>query len=1184
MKRLKKTLCAVLSAALLAGLVPVPGVGADPLPAETVKFATMSDLHFYPQSMTGGGCDAWMKYCRSDCKQYEESEAIIDTALDTLRARARTEGVQYLLLPGDLTRYSEKQAHVELAEKLRRFEADTGVPVIVTDGNHDINCDKAVTFENGYKEAAPAITPQEFYDVYADLGYDLADSFYAIEDGEVPAVQNALSYTVQLGDRTQLIVVDSCKYSFEGAAKDQTDGMISDDCMAWILERADAAAAQGKESLLMIHHSMAAHMKCEPSVTVAFVLDDYLQRAETLADHNVHYALTGHLHIPDTAQVVNDNGETLTDVQTCALTSFPNQYRENVLTVTADGASSMTSDEVDFDAAAPFVYKGKTYAKGGFVKEGFGLCFGGPLDDNDGVASLTGFVKGLYDNYAAGILKEIAASGGLLAYLKTLNIDLRAIIGGFLSPYIGDGVKVGGKTVLSVDNIMWFLEDLAGQIDDLIADPDALWQALEPAIRKLANLKMSDRPVDPAVKAAIGVGGDRAYGTLEDLVFSVVYYWTTGNEPAYGTDALIASAVERLREPITDTTGFSLSAQLIDIIYNDIVNGVLLSKLHIRLNTLFGATNVGKAFGEQINGFVTRFLHGDTSYLNLIDTFFSLGALDDASLYDLLDRVLLQKYWNVARDEALNATVADFLLDFSTDDQPQPAGDYGRTYTNAPQVPEATRENFRIPTMITVTPGETPDAANVSWYTKYSIAESDVEIGGATFTGAVETAEETVLRHYPGIDLGFAGFLGLTFPMVRHTAHITGLAPGETCTFRVGSAARGWWSDEGTIEAPDGSRDVTFIHVSDQQCNNEAQYAESWANTLTQAFRLYPDAKFVADTGNATPAGMHVHQWQWMLDTARDTLTQTRLLPAAGKTEAKDENTLENHFVLPHVSDAARESGPCYAFDYNNVHIAVLNTNDRGGDGTLSAAQISWLKADLGASDAQWKVVMMSAAAYADSTNYSDKKTQALRKQLSSLLPRLGADLALQGNDCVYTRTAPLANNRRTLGKVTYLRDAETGDAYKTFVQPKGTVWAAAGSAGVERGAAVPAGTSDLNYPRADRAENPETPTFSAIRVRDGVLYFDAYTADGETVRKIDSFAIQKDTAQGDELPITEWPVPVWNGGVPGSGITKVLNFIRKFFTVINNILKVFTFGTATPDCKLPAFALPDFSASDPVC
>ena len=183
MRSFKKILCVVLTLLLLASTAPAVTGSAQTQPADTLKFATMSDVHFYPQSMTGGSCEAWLRYCRNDCKQYEESEAIIDTALDTLRARAETEGIEYLLLPGDLTRYSEKQAHVELAQKLRRFEADTGVKVIVVDGNHDINCYKAVTFENGKKEAAEPITAQGFYDVYADLGYDLADNFYAIKNG-----------------------------------------------------------------------------------------------------------------------------------------------------------------------------------------------------------------------------------------------------------------------------------------------------------------------------------------------------------------------------------------------------------------------------------------------------------------------------------------------------------------------------------------------------------------------------------------------------------------------------------------------------------------------------------------------------------------------------------------------------------------------------------------------------------------------------------------------------------------------------------------------------------------------------------------------------------------------------------------------------------------------------------------
>ena len=87
MKRTRKVLSVLLALAMVFCLVPAVNVGAGAEPVGQVKFATMSDVHFYPQSLTGGGCPAWLSFCRNDCKEYEESEAIIDTALDTLRAR-----------------------------------------------------------------------------------------------------------------------------------------------------------------------------------------------------------------------------------------------------------------------------------------------------------------------------------------------------------------------------------------------------------------------------------------------------------------------------------------------------------------------------------------------------------------------------------------------------------------------------------------------------------------------------------------------------------------------------------------------------------------------------------------------------------------------------------------------------------------------------------------------------------------------------------------------------------------------------------------------------------------------------------------------------------------------------------------------------------------------------------------
>ncbi len=1170
MKRTRKVLSVLLALAMVFCLVPAVNVGAAAEPVGQVKFATMSDVHFYPQSLTGGGCPAWLSFCRNDCKEYEESEAIIDTALDTLRARVARENIDYLLLPGDLTRYSEKQAHVELAEKLRKFEADTGVPVIVIDGNHDINTYKAVTFENGVKEAAEPITAQGFYDVYADLGYDLADSFYAIENGQVPAVQNALSYTVQLNDATQLIVVDSCMYSFEEAAKDITNGAISDECMAWIIDRAEAAYADGKESLLMIHHSMAPHMECEPSVTFAFVLDNYLERSEELADHHIHYALTGHLHIPDTAQIVNDNGEVLTDVQTCALTAFPNQYRENTFTVYSDGSSDIATEEVDFDAEAPYTNKGKTYAQGSFAQESLGLCFGGPLDNNDGIASLTGFVHGLYNNYAVGIFDQIIEAGGLLNFLKEKGIDLEAIIGGFLEPYIGTGLKVAGKTVLSVENVMWFLQDLSAQIDGLIGDPEALWNAIEPAVRKLAGMKMSDLPVDQAIQDKVGVGRGHDYATLEDVVFSTVYYWTTGNEKPFGEDAMIADVVNRLNEPVTADSGMHIFSALLDIVYNDLVNGVILSNLHIRLNTLFGHTLAGKAFGEQINSFVKRFLHGDTSYLNLVNTFFSLGALDYTSLYDVLDKLLLQEYWTPSQDESLNATIAWFLVDFTTDTDPQLYGDYGVSWSAEKQEPEVTTKNYRKPTMVSVTLGDTPAQANINWFAKYSLPETDIEIydldenGAKTaFTGSYTTESADVTRYFPGIDLGIIGFIKYQFAMTQHTVRLSGLKPGAKYAYRVGNANRGWWSDWATLEAPDGSDNVTFLHVSDPQSQNEKQYTEGWANVLNKAFELYPEAKFIANSGDLVDYGMNNHQWQWMFDTASNNLMNTYLMPATGNHEEKDDFSTVSNFVLPNVPEQETVSGVYYSFDYNNLHVAVLNTNDLADNDALSNKQIDWLKKDMKASSAKWKVVMLHKALYSNGSHYDDDDVTAMRKQLGKLMPELDIDLVLQGHDHVYLRTYSLNNNKKVNEQVTYLRYGADGTAYKTFVQPTGTLYAIDGCAGVKLYKTKDATATDEYFPRADEIVDADAPMFAAVQIRDGVLYVDAYLVKGDEAVKVDSYAIQKDTDQGEELPKSEWPSDD-DEAVKFSfkAFEKFISIIKKILTVLNNFNKIFLFGT----------------------
>ena len=105
-------------------------------------------------------------------------------------------------------------------------EEETGLSVIVTNGNHDINNFNGVTFESGRKAPARPTSPEEFHEIYRNLGYDLAYHTFS-SDGA-----GQLSYSVQLDGGYRLIVLDVCKYSADatddGEDSHQTDGAIPD--------------------------------------------------------------------------------------------------------------------------------------------------------------------------------------------------------------------------------------------------------------------------------------------------------------------------------------------------------------------------------------------------------------------------------------------------------------------------------------------------------------------------------------------------------------------------------------------------------------------------------------------------------------------------------------------------------------------------------------------------------------------------------------------------------------------------------------------------------------------------------------------------------------------------------------------------------------------------------------------
>ncbi len=1161
--RLTKRMLSVLLSVLMILSICSPAASALTVTPDevvaTLPFAAISDIHYYPPSFTGNNCEAWQEYAATDSKQYEESEALLYSALESIMLKAKTEGYKYLLIPGDLTRSSEYNAHVELAAILEEFERKSGIEVFVTNGNHDINVKDATTYENGYKETARSINQAEFREVYKNLGYDHAFSEYYAADG---SAQNGLSYAADLGDDYMLIVVDSNRYDPVTPSKQQTGGVITEECMQWVKDMAQVAAENGKTPILMMHHSVAPHMQLEPAVTFAFCVDEYEKVAESFADAGIHFAFTGHLHTNDISSVVSDSGNVIYDCEVGPITGYPNTIRDLKITTYGDGESEITYNTFDVDIAGPVTVNGKTYSQP-FRETSFAINFGGKFNES-GYATTKDFLMGVVKTYLLPYITQMNEAGGINNFLINMGIDLEQIIGDFLKPYIGEGIKIGDVSILSVDNIMWFIEDLMQQVEALyINNPDELIALLDDIVTKLTEIQVSDVPCTKFIDT-FHFGDASRGGNLGEFVLTAMMYWYTGNEDS-SDDLFVQDVIKRFESGENVNI---LIDSLLDIILNDLAYDAILKKLYIRFDKMIDTdAQFAPLLADSIDNFINKILCGDTSYMGLVNTVFGLGVLPWDSVEGIIDE-LMDEYITESQIESLGYTFSYCLHDFTSDSTPKPQGDDNVTYSSEKVTPEVTAENCRLPSMVNVTLGDDATSANINWFTKYSVTGSDIEIYKADefsgFTGTPTTqtdftmsvSSEEVTVSYPGIDIGIAGLFYYDYQLNRHTVKLSNLEKGTTYYYRVGDAEKGWWSEQGSITTADGSKSVTFINVTDSQSQTPDQYSRGWAKVMNAAFEMYPDADLVLHTGDMVDNPKNVNHYKWLLNYASDELMNTYFMPVAGNHDDYGEYALTSKFTFPAYPEQDTVTGVYYSFDYNNVHFMMLNSNNMNSDEGLSDEQIEWLKADAAASDAQWKIVAIHKAPYSNGSHYDDDDVAAIREQLSVLMPELDIDIVFQGHDHVYMRTYALDNNLVSDTERVYL--THNGKKYVTDVNPTGTSYVITGTSGVKVYNQKDASLTDELFPRAEKIVDVTSSMFSAIEIVDGVLYFDAYTVDGDNVTNVDSFAIQKDTTQGEYAGDCEDVNAEEKNASQDNFFKKLVDFFKKLAKILYNIYSMY--------------------------
>lgn len=318
---MKKFISVVLSAAILFSLVAV-GFSANANDAATT-FAVASDLHYVEprEELEGPIDDPIYWYANRRAAMEDESGFIID---EFLRQCAEDENIEFVLISGDLVDDGRTvvQQHLDVAEKLAKFEQETGKPVYVINGNHDNGAG-----ENDFKY-------DDFIENYYQFGYDEA----------IATMEGNCSYVAELNEEYRLIAVDSCD-----PTKSTEDGMTSDK-VNWVLEQAEKAYEDGKYPILMMHHNLLDHLPMQRILSRNFIIRFHYTTAEKFANAGIKLVFTGHEHCSDAATYTSTLGNKIYDFATTSLTMYPTQYR--VFNLTADEISyeARTVDRIDTDA------------------------------------------------------------------------------------------------------------------------------------------------------------------------------------------------------------------------------------------------------------------------------------------------------------------------------------------------------------------------------------------------------------------------------------------------------------------------------------------------------------------------------------------------------------------------------------------------------------------------------------------------------------------------------------------------------------------------------------------------------------------------------------------------------------------------------------------------------------------
>ena len=408
--------------------------------------------------------------------------------------------------------------------------------------------------------------------------------------------------------------------------------------------------------------------------------------------------------------------------------------------------------------------------------------------------------------------------------------------------------------------------------------------------------------------------------------------------------------------------------------------------------------------------------------------------------------------------------------------------------------------------------GDTRTRRGLCWYTKTEVpTEVRVLLNGTDVTDRVtfKDVESTMWEGY-----------------CMHKVVLAGLGPGKTYTYRL--AGDNGEYVEGTFTTDNDDDAVDFMAIADVQASSLENFLKG-ARTVKKGLDIADNTDFVVNLGDFTNDSTN-EEWNFNAEAFDAIHSGVTLAPVAGNHDGLGVwNWFNNLFALDTSESVQTLNGVNYSFDYGNVHVAVVNTNDLA---SVTLAQMIWLKKDLDNTGKDWKIVCMHKSPYTLDKDGKWMDATFLRVSLVPLMSLCDVDLVLSGHDHQYLRTKSLKNGR-------------------TVPDGEGTTYVLCGTAGTKRYeirdfllghflrkdqiAAMTVqkgGTNDLGeyntcYLKDGSFDNVDLNriggVFNRISVNGGSLQFTSYVLkdleEGETedvLTEIDSFELTKETGQNE--------------------------------------------------------------------